>query len=102
MAFEQWGYMVEGAWSDPERLEDRSGVYIIWCKVGENWFVLDVGESGTVKSRVLNHERAECWRQNCRGEIYYSVIYTPNLQQAGRMEIEQRIRSLTNPPCGDR
>jgi hypothetical protein len=102
MAFERWEYTVEGEWSDPEKLEDRPGVYIIWCRAGENWSVLDVGESANVKSRVLNHDRSGSWRRNCQGDIYYSVIYTHDLQQAERMEIEQKIRRIENPPCGDR
>jgi len=64
--------------------------------------VLDVGEAANIKERVSNHDRSDCWRRNCSGIIYYSATYTPNLQQAGRMQIEQRIRNLTNPPCGER
>jgi hypothetical protein len=102
MPFQRWGYTVEGAWTDPDNLQSASGVYIIWCKTGETWKVLDVGESHDVKNRVLTHDRADCWKRNCTGIIYYSVIYTPNQQQAGRMELEQAIRKLENPPCGDR
>ena len=29
-----------------------------------------------------------------------SVLYTPNIQQAGRREIEQELRNQYNPPCG--
>jgi hypothetical protein len=100
MSFERWGYTLEGAWTNPNNLESRSGVYVIWCKVGDNWTVLDVGEAHDVKDRVLNHDRADCWKRHCAGTIYYSVIYTPNAQQSGRMEIEQKIRGLENPPCG--
>ena len=102
MGFEMWGYQFDGAYTSPDSLESRSGVYVIWCKNGDNWTVLDVGESADVKERVSNHERADCWERNCSGTIYYSVTYTPNLQQSGRKEIEQKIRDLTNPPCGDR
>lgn len=102
MGFERWGYKFEGAWTDPNNLETRSGVYVIWCKSGENWLILDVGESHDVNDRVLSHDRSDCWRRNCTGTIYYSATYTPKLQQPGRIEIEQHIRNLTNPPCGDR
>ena len=102
MGFERWGYQFEGAWTDPNNLEPRSGVYVIWCKTRENWSVLDVGESHDVKNRVLNHGRKTDWERYCQGTIYYSATYTPNLQQAGRVQIEQRIRTLINPPCGER
>ena len=102
MAFERWGYQFEGAWATPHNLESKSGVYVIWCKIRDDWFVLDVGESSDVKSRVLIHDRKNEWKSNCRGVIQYSVTYTPNLQQAGRMEIERRIRSMSKPRCGER
>jgi len=102
MGFQKWGYDFEGAWTNPDNLESRSGIYVIWCKIGENWKVLDVGESHDVKARVLNHDRMECWKRYCNETIYYSVTYTPHLQQTGRQEIEQRIRQIANPPCGER
>lgn len=96
MSFERWGYQFDGAYTLPDSLQSRSGVYVIWCKSGVDWTVLDVGESANVKDRVSNHERADCWRRNCSGTIYYTATYT----SSGREEIEQRIRTLTNPPCG--
>ena len=102
MAFERYGYTWEGAFTDPEKLESRSGVYMVWCRNGENWKVLDVGESHDVKERVKNHDRADQWRRNCQGTLHFSACYTPNLQQAGRREIEKVIRQKENPPCGDR
>jgi len=102
MGFERWGHQFDGAWTDPDKLESRSGVYVIWCKSGENWTVLDVGESGDVKNRVLNHDRKPDWERTCRGTIYYSATYTSNLQQSGRIDIEKSIRSQANPPCGER
>ena len=54
MSFERWGYTFEGAWTDPSNLESRSGVYVIWCKTGEDWKVLDVGESHDVSVRATH------------------------------------------------
>ena len=102
MSFERWGHMFEGAWTTPDSLESRAGVYVIWCKTGDIWKVLDVGESHDVKDRVLNHDRKDCWERHCSGSIYYSVTYTPNLQQPGRKKIEKKIRDLTSPPCVER
>jgi hypothetical protein len=102
MAFERWGYTFEGAWTDANMLESRSGVYVIWCRSGETWTVLDVGESQNVQNRVLTHDRSTDWERICNGAIYYSATYTPILQQPGRMQIEQHIRSIANPPCGVR
>jgi len=102
MAFESWGHTFEGAFTGPGNLEARSGVYVIWCRTGETWKVIDVGESSDVRARVLGHDRKDCWNRNCSGTLYYSATYTPHLQQAGRVEIEKAIRAVAKPPCGDR
>ena len=102
MPFERWGYQFEGAYTSADLLKPKGGVYVIWCENEGNWSVLDVGESGDVRERVKTHDRIPCWKGNCSGTIYYSATYTPGLQQADRMEIEGRIRSLASPPCGSR
>jgi hypothetical protein len=102
MVFERWGYQIDGTYLSPDLLEQIAGVYIIWCEYRGIWSVLDVGEATDVRARVSNHDRSTCWKQNCIGQIHYSAIYTPNIQQAGRMEIEQKIRSLEPVACGKR
>lgn len=102
MPFEHWGYQFEGAYTSCEYLRSRSGVYVIWCENEGKWTVLDVGEAADVKERVKNHDRSDCWENKCSGTIYYSAIYKPILQQAERMQIEERIRNLANPLCGKR
>lgn len=94
------GYPFEGPYSSVESLDDRSGIYAILTKRTQDYKVLDVGESAAVKSRVSSHDRKPCWTRNSLGSIYYSVHYTPNLQQSGRIEIEQKLRDQYDPPCG--
>jgi len=94
-------YSFEGPFTDTNSLEDRSGVYAIHCKQGEQYSLIDVGESATVKSRVENHDRADCWRRNCSGTLTVSALYTPNAQQAGRRSIEKELRDQYDPPCGE-
>jgi len=99
------GYDFEGPYrlTETERLEDRSGVYVILCPVQQNEYrVIDVGESAQVKTRLETHDRKDCWELNCSGTLYVAVLYTPHLQQPGRSEIEQKIRRQYNPPCGER
>jgi len=60
MSFSRWGYEFDGAYLDPTQQSSRAGVYVIWCKSGDDWKVLDVGESEDVKARLANHERAAC------------------------------------------
>jgi len=100
MPFERHGYYFDGAFSSTTKLEARAGVYIVWCKSGEQWICLDVGESHNVQERVQTHDRAEDWARHCHGTLYYAVHYTPGIQQSARMQIEQRLRSLEQPICG--
>ena len=102
MAFEFLGYQFDGAYKSADSLEARSGVYIIWSACEENWHVIDVGESDNVRERIKNHERKDCWVENSSCDIYYSATYTSNLTKEGRFQIEQKIRKLKNPPCGNR
>lgn len=97
------GYSFDGPYSSADYLEDRSGVYAILCKKDNgDYNLVDVGESATVKSRVENHDRKSCWSRNCNSSLSVAVLYTPYLQQSGRVEIEQKIRVQHDLPCGDR
>ena len=95
-------YSFEGPYTDTAHLADRSGVYAIHCHRNAAYYLIDVGESAEVKTRIDNHDRKDCWRRNCGGTLTVSVLYTPNQQQAGRMAIEQELRKQYDPPCGKR
>jgi hypothetical protein len=93
-------YTFEGPYTSTANLEDRSGVYAILCQKEGNNYVVDVGESATVKSRIDSHDRGDCWTRNCNGTLAVAVYYTPNLHQPGRMAIEQELREQYDPACG--
>ena len=92
-------YIFDGPFYNRSSLENKSGVYAILC--GDTNKLIDVGESAEVRNRVENHDRKDCWGKNCNNTIKYAVRYTPNLQQSGRKEIEQDIRSKLDIPCGE-
>jgi len=95
------GYTFNGPYSSTGSIKDKSGVYAVLCKKDNKYFVVDVGESSTPKSRLDKHDRKGCWKRECtNGTIHYAIKYTPNLQQAGRMKVEQDIRAKINVPCG--
>ena len=93
-------YNFEGPYSSSDSLQDKSGVYVILCENGSGYGPIDCGESATVKSRIESHDRRNCWNRNCNGSLRFSVLYTPNIQSAGRVAIEQEIRQNYNFPCG--
>ena len=102
MSFNVGKYEFDGPLSSTNELQDRSGVYVIVCSNGGQYQPVDCGESATVKSRVENHGRADCWKRNCNGTLMVAVLYTPNIQSAGRVKIEQEIRRQHTFPCGQR
>ena len=100
MAIQVGNYTFEGPYTNTSALQDRSGVYAIHCYYSNTYYLIDVGESANVKSRVEGHDRKSCWSRNCNGILTASVYYTPNLLPTKRREIEQTIRAQFDPPCG--
>jgi hypothetical protein len=100
MSIQVGSYVFGGPYKYTSALEDRSGVYVILCSSNGKYTLVDVGESATVKTRVETHERKSCWSRNCHSELMVAVLYTPHLQQSGRIEIEKKIRNSYDLPCG--
>jgi hypothetical protein len=98
MGFDRWGNHFEGCYLSPDELDSRPGVYVVWCKRGGTWIILDVGESDNVNYRLNNHERADCWKQNCRALIYYSAVYISDPKE--RANLERYIRNTEEVICG--
>ena len=104
MSFERWGYEFDGAFIDPGDLKSIPGVYVILCVTMKDFFVLDVGQAEDVEDRCQNHDRFNCWENNCNyyGIIYFSAHYMPGSSEKSRRLVETLIRVKTNPPCGER
>lgn len=95
-------YNFDGPFDNTSFLKDVSGIYVILCVTATSTTVVDIGESHAVKTRVENHDRADCWKKHCSGRLRVAVYYTPHLQQAGRIKVEQELRQQYAPVCGDR
>lgn len=92
-------YTFDGSFPNPNSLRDESGVYVIHDNRNGKYYLIDVGESEEVQSRVSDHPRSDCWESERQGVLTYSALYV-NEQQ--RMTIGQEIRNQYNPPCGER
>ena len=103
MALTLGPHTFDGPHFNPGSILDRAGVYAILTLVGNQYYVLDIGESGTLRTRIENHDRQACWEE-CRGDgqLCAAVLYTPYMQQSGRGVIEQHLRTMFDPPCGFR
>lgn len=93
-------YQFEGPFCNTDNLQDRSGIYVIVDHVNGQYNPIDCGESATVKSRVENHDRADCWSNKSAGKLMVAVMYSPRLQSPGRAAIEQELRNTYKFPCG--
>ena len=100
MGFESWGYHFDGSYQISSLLDAKAGVYVVWCKKENGWKILDVGESADVRERIENHDRKECWKQNCGGTIYYSATYISDEKE--RKKLEAIIRVAEKVICGER
>jgi len=91
-------YSFDGPFSDPASLKDQSGVYVIHdCRQGK-YYVIDVGETKEVQSRVSNHKRSSCWNEKSSGTLTYSGLY---VNETERMKIEKQLREQYDPACGE-
>ena len=94
MSFERWGYQFDGAYNFSWILNAKAGVYIIRCKKENGRKILDVGESANVRERIENHEKKECWEQNCRGTILYSATYLSDENERKKLEVKIRTTEI--------
>lgn len=92
-------YSFTGPIASIDKLHDWSGIYAVVCKEDTEYFLIDVGESSKLRTRIENHDKKDCWTKNCKGQMSIFVHYTPFLEQPGRMLIEQELRELFDPDC---
>jgi hypothetical protein len=100
MAIQIGNYNFEGPFSSLEGLRNISGVYaILGSNAPQQYAVLDIGESATLKNRVSGHDRKDEWRQSGYRTLLAAALYT---DAHSRMRIEAELRASYNPPCGVR
>jgi hypothetical protein len=99
MAIKLGYYSFSGPFTSIDEIKDRSGVYAIVCSLDGEYFLLDVGESLKLRTRIENHDKKDCWIKNCNGKLTIYAHYTPFLKQQGRILIEQELRKLFRPDC---
>ena len=96
-------YRFDGPLGSVEQIEDKPGLFAIYCLKDRGYYIVDVDESDKIKSSILNHPRLEDWKENSKeGVITFAVYYTPRLDKEGRKEVEKDIRSgEVFIPCGN-
>ncbi len=93
------GYTFDGFYASTALVRNTSGVYVIADCRAQGDYLLDVGESGTLRNRLDSHDRKDCWKSNCIGTAKAAVLYTDMVR---RKIIADEIRVKLNPTCGVR
>ena len=93
-----------GPYQTSNDLRNAPGIYVILdYRVNESSpYVVDVGESDFIQTRIEGHDRKSCWNEHSQGSIFCAVLYTVGWTEEQRQEVESIIRQQYNPPCGDR
>lgn len=101
MSIKIGGFDFEGPYTDASKLRYEQGVYCILDHRSDGkYFVVDVGESEDVRTRVENHDRGDCWKRNQQGTLTVAVLYTPGMSGDRRRAIESALRDQYSPACG--
>lgn len=94
-------YKFEGPYYSTDGIYDSGGIYVILDhRTDGEYYVVDVGQSGSIRTRLAAHDRQSCWLQSRQGELSYWVLYTPRWTEEQRMLLEGNIRAQFNPKCG--
>lgn len=94
------GYDFSGPYTQTGSLAAKSGTYVVTTKTKSGKHkILDVGESGDVKKRVEDHDRASCWVKEKKDGLFYSGYYC---DEAARTKLADDVRDAFDVPCGQR
>jgi hypothetical protein len=92
------GYIFSGPHYHTKPFQKDFGcVYVLLNNLNQ---IVDVGQTSSVNSRIINHERKMCWlRHGCENTGLY--VYISN-DESFRLLLERLIRLKYNPLCGER
>jgi hypothetical protein len=101
MSFKVADYSFMGTYriDDIDDIKDWPGLYAVLCRRNNKHFLVDVGETNSLRSEIEESDRRETWEENCSGDLVVAVKYTMEMHQAERARMERKIRKRHNPPC---
>lgn len=91
------GYLFHYPITNPGKLEELSGVYVV-LDAGDHDIVLDVGSSENVRERIAGHDRRAQWEVHTKWFAFAVHWCFPHEMK----RIEDELRSELNPLCGKR
>ncbi len=97
MSLDVGNYLFEGPYTSPDSLEDKPGVFVVFCHLENEYKAIDCGAPDKVKSSVVNHGRRELWPNYCSGVLEFAVLYN----DTERAAIEESLRNSFKFHCRD-
>ena len=103
----------KGPYTTTDLIPDNAGLYVILSgKQNEKgtwptnlYKLLDIGQAGGIKTRLDDHDRADCWALKKTKDhtiVYkYALMPTKTFDQSDRLSVECCLRSKKTPPCGE-
>ena len=91
MSFKLVKLTFEGPYRFYSDLKDEPGIYVIIDDGFVDQWIIDVGESDQVRSRIHSHEREGCWNKMCLGGVGIGTLYMPNSTAQQRRKIVATI-----------
>jgi hypothetical protein len=92
-------YSFTGPIESIDKIKDSSGVFAIVCKVDTEYFLIDIVESSKLRTKIGDKGKKDCWIKSCNGQLLIFVHYSLFSNQQKRVQIEQELRELFQPPC---
>ena len=80
-------------------VEDGGGLYAILRHDGHQFRPLYVGQTGDFAGRITeNHERYDCWIRHDE-IIYHALHHAERLHEMHRIQMENMVIGMCDPPC---
>lgn len=86
----------QGPYSQPAEINAQPGIYGILCQVGEEFELIDLDESHSVRDCLVSEEYTNnmlFYAETCSGALSAIVYYTPHLTAAQRCELKYDLLS---------
>lgn len=96
MAINIEGFIFSGPYYHTRKfIRDFGCVYVLINGLNQ---IVDVGETDSINSRIITHERKTCWIRNGCGNTGLYVCISPD--RNFRQLLEKLIRARYKPICG--
>jgi hypothetical protein len=100
LSFKLVNYQFQGPFKSKDKLKEKAGVFAIFCGKNNEYIIIDVGHTDTIKSTIENHGRKRDWDKYCKGDLFYACLYKGEKEPKERESIENKIRLEYLPLLG--